>query len=58
MMLRFSLGQPQAAERIERAVKAVLGHGLRTADIAVAGQATVGTAAMGDAVVAQLKRQG
>ena len=58
MMLRFSQGQPQAADRIERAVKSALGQGLRTADIAVAGQATVGTAAMGDAVVAQLERQG
>ena len=58
MMLRFSLGQPQAAERIERAVKAALARGLRTADIAVAGQPTVGTVAMGDAVVAHLTRPG
>ena len=33
MMLRFSLDQPEAAARIERAVQAVLAPGLRTADI-------------------------
>ena len=33
MMLRFSLNQPQAADRIESAVKDVLASGLRTADI-------------------------
>ncbi len=58
MMLRFSLNQAAAADRIEAAVKAVLGEGLRTADIYSAGTTKVGTAAMGDAVVAALKRQG
>ena len=58
MMLRFSLGQAEAADRIERAVKAVLAQGLRTGDIAEAGATTVGTAVMGDAVVAALKVQG
>jgi 3-isopropylmalate dehydrogenase len=58
MMLRFSLGQPEAADRIERAVKAVLAQGLRTADIAEAGATMVGTSTMGDAVVAALKAQG
>ncbi len=58
MMLRFSLGQPEAADRIERAVKTVLAQGLRTGDIAEAGATTVGTATMGDAVVAALKAQG
>ena len=33
MMLRFSLNQPEAADRIESAVKDVLASGLRTADI-------------------------
>ena len=33
MMLRFSLNQPEAADRIESAVKQVLAQGLRTADI-------------------------
>lgn len=58
MMLRYSLNQPQAAERIEAAVQGVLADGLRTADIASAGTQRVGTRAMGDAVVARLKAQG
>jgi 3-isopropylmalate dehydrogenase len=54
MMLRYSLGQPEAAQRVEKAVRDVLRQGLRTADIAEPGQPSVGTAAMGDAVVAAL----
>ena len=53
-MLRHSLGQPQAAERVERAVSKVLQSGLRTADIHTAGTRKVGTKEMGDAVVAAL----
>jgi 3-isopropylmalate dehydrogenase len=55
MMLRYSLHLPEAAERIERAVRRVLAQGLRTADIAAAGRSTIGTEAMGDAVVAALR---
>ncbi len=54
MMLRFSLKQPEAADRIEAAVKNVLGQGLRTADIYSDGCVRVGTAQMGDAVVRAL----
>ena len=54
MMLRFSLGQPQAADRIEAAVKAVLAQGLRTPDIHSEGTTRVGTVQMGDAVVRAL----
>ena len=54
MMLRFSLNQPEAADRIESAVKAVLSAGLRTGDIWSAGTTKVGTRAMGDAVVAAI----
>jgi len=54
MMLRYSLGQPDAAERVENAVKRVLGDGFRTADIYTAGMKNVGTREMGDAVVARL----
>jgi 3-isopropylmalate dehydrogenase len=54
MMLRYSLRQPQAAERVERAVAAVLRAGLRTADIHSAGARRVGTNEMGDAVAAAL----
>ncbi len=54
MMLRYSLSEPEHATRIEQAVASVLDQGLRTADIASPGTQTVGTAAMGDAVVAAL----
>jgi 3-isopropylmalate dehydrogenase len=54
LMLRYSLGQPQAAARIEQAVSKVLRSGLRTADIYTPGTRKVGTAEMGDAVVAAL----
>jgi 3-isopropylmalate dehydrogenase len=57
MMLRFSLNQEEAAARIERAVQAVLEQGLRTADIYSEGTQKVGTAQMGEAVVAALKAQ-
>jgi 3-isopropylmalate dehydrogenase len=58
MMLRYSLNQVQAADRIESAVRQVLASGLRTADIWSAGTTQVGTRAMGDAVVAALAGQG
>jgi 3-isopropylmalate dehydrogenase len=54
LMLRYSLGQPAAADRIERAVSKVLQAGLRTADIHTAGTRRVGTQEMGDAVLAAL----
>ncbi|TFY96483.1 3-isopropylmalate dehydrogenase [Ramlibacter rhizophilus] len=54
MMLRFSLDQPQAADRIESAVQHVLAQGLRTADIHSDGTTKVGTREMGDAVVAAI----
>jgi 3-isopropylmalate dehydrogenase len=54
LMLRYSLGQPEAAARIERAVSRVLQSGLRTADIHTAGTRKAGTQEMGDAVVAAL----
>ncbi len=54
MMLRYSLGQEKAADRIEAAVKKVLSEGLRTADIHTPGTRKVGTGEMGDAVAAAL----
>jgi 3-isopropylmalate dehydrogenase len=54
MMLRYSLQQAQAADRIESAVQQVLGSGLRTPDIWSEGTQKVGTREMGDAVVAAL----
>jgi 3-isopropylmalate dehydrogenase len=57
MMLRFSLHQPQAADRIESAVRAVLAAGYRTVDIWSEGTHKVSTREMGDAVVAALAGQ-
>ena len=54
MMLRYSLNHPEAADRITNAVAAVLADGPRTADIACKGMAPVSTAAMGDAIAAQV----
>jgi 3-isopropylmalate dehydrogenase len=54
MLLRHSLGQEAAAQRVETAVRKVLAQGFRTADIAEAGKRTVGTREMGDAVLAAL----
>jgi len=55
MMLRFSLDQAKAADRIETAVKAVLAQGLRTTDIFSTGTTRVSTLEMGNAVVQALK---
>ncbi|MDM0004134.1 3-isopropylmalate dehydrogenase [Variovorax sp. J22G73] len=57
MMLRFSLNQPEAADRIESAVKHVLASGLRTGDIWSEGTKRVGTREMGDAVVAAITKK-
>ena len=57
MMLRYSLSERDAAERIEAAVDAVLDQGVRTADILPAdrtGVRQVGTDEMADAVIAAL----
>lgn len=56
MALRYSLSQGEAADRIERAVQAVLNNGTRTADIMADGCTQVGTEEMGDALVGQLNR--
>ncbi len=54
MMLRYTFSMDEAAQRIESAVRTVLGKGLRTSDIFEAGTTRVSTAQMGDAVVAAL----
>ncbi|KAG0190471.1 hypothetical protein DFQ28_002043 [Apophysomyces sp. BC1034] len=56
MMLRYSLGRAEQADRIEDAVKRVLAQGYRTADIVTPGCKQVGTRDMGDAVIAALAR--
>lgn len=54
MLLRYSLAEGTLADRVEAAVGRVLDDGLRTPDIHAEGTRLVGTAAMGDAVVARL----
>jgi len=54
MMFRYSFERPDLADRIEAAVRAVLTAGLRTADIAAAGETTIGTTEMGAAVIKAL----
>jgi len=59
MMLRWSLGQTEAAEAIETAVRTTLDSGTRTRDLMgpngeARGWKNVGTAAFGDAVAKQL----
>ena len=57
MMLRYSLDMGEAADEVRAAVTAVLDAGLRTRDIAdgsTPAEHVLGTAAMGDAVVARL----
>lgn len=54
MMLRYTFGIDDAAQRIEKAVGSVLQQGLRTPDIYQQGTTEVGTSQMGDAVVAAL----
>ena len=51
MMLRYSLGQPQAADRIECAVAKALAGGARSPDLG----GSMTTTQMGDAVLAQLR---
>ena len=54
MMMRYTFAREDLATRIENAVRKTLQQGYRTGDIAEAGMAKIGTAAMGDAVVAAL----
>lgn len=54
MMLRYSLKDEAAAQRIEQAVVKVLDEGLRTPDIWKEGMQKVGTKEMGDAIVRNL----
>jgi 3-isopropylmalate dehydrogenase len=54
MMLRYTFNKDEWAYRIEAAVKKVLAGGARTTDIYEPGRRKLGTAEMGDAVVAAL----
>ncbi len=55
MMLRYSLGEPALADRVESAVSRVIERGYRTADIYRGEGTRVGTREMGDAVLAALE---
>ena len=54
MMFRYTFGKMDIAARIEKAVRAALASGLRTADIAAGKSKPVTTAEMGSAVVKAL----
>ncbi|MDP1636263.1 MAG: 3-isopropylmalate dehydrogenase, partial [Gallionellaceae bacterium] len=54
MMMRYTFGRVDAAQRIETAVQRVLQQGLRTGDIYETGMQKIGCNAMGDAVVKSL----
>lgn len=54
MLFRYTFNRADIAERIELAVRKVLQHGFRTADIAATDQTVIGTKAMADAVVKNL----
>lgn len=56
MLLRYSLERGEDSALIEQAVSNVLEAGLRTADIAAAGQACVSTEEMGEAVLKELHK--
>ena len=51
MMLRYTLDEAAAAATVEAAVQRVISDGVRCADIAVEGEASVNTRAMGQAVL-------
>ncbi len=58
MALRYSFGMVEWADKVDSAIAATLGKGFRTGDIMQAGMKEVGTAEMGDAVLAQLEAAG
>lgn len=56
LMFRLTFGYHDAAQAIEDAVKEVLDAGHRTTDIAVDKSKAVGTSAMGDLIIAAMKK--
>jgi 3-isopropylmalate dehydrogenase len=55
MALRYSFALLEAADLIDQAIAAALAKGLRTADIKSEGTTLVGTAQVGDAIVAEMR---
>jgi 3-isopropylmalate dehydrogenase len=56
MALRYSFGMGREADLVDQAIAAALKKGLRTADLAAAGEKPVGTAEMGAAVIKEMER--
>jgi 3-isopropylmalate dehydrogenase len=54
MMFRYTFGQAEVADRIEKAVRKALASGLRTGDIAGKGEKPATTSQMGEAVAQAL----
>jgi 3-isopropylmalate dehydrogenase len=54
MMFRYTFGNAEVADRIEKAVRSALASGLRTGDIAGKGAKTASTSQMGEAVLEAL----
>lgn len=57
MLFQYSFGLPQAYRDVHEAVAEVVGSGIRTRDIQSPGCTIVGTAGMGDAILAALKKR-
>ena len=56
MAMRYSFNMAKEADRLEAAIAAALGKGLRTADIKSEGCKIVSTAEMGEAIVGELEK--
>ncbi len=56
MALRYSFGLNPLADRLDAAIAAVLGAGVRTADIKSEGCTLASTSQMGDAILAELQK--
>ncbi|WP_256478342.1 3-isopropylmalate dehydrogenase [Notoacmeibacter sp. MSK16QG-6] len=55
MCLRYSFEMVEQADRVEKAIAAVLDSGIRTGDIMAEGARQVGTSEMGDAILAKYR---
>jgi 3-isopropylmalate dehydrogenase len=55
MALRYSFDMGQLADTIDKAIANVLDKGIRTGDIAAAGEKTVSTSQMGEAVLKEVQ---
>ncbi len=55
MLLRYTFGETELADKVDAAVGRVISQGMRSADIATPGTQVAGTGEIGDAVVAALR---